>query len=1040
MVNFNKFDSIAAVVNYYDDGYATERESKIRDYYMEENVPAQWDGELSKRLGLHKKQVTRENIGDLAGRTHPETKESLAVNKVENAVAGYDVTVLPPKSLGILDTFTNDPEIGKAMKDANHELMQEIQRYAQTQANTQDERFYEDTQSICWSTFRHEVGRPVKIEKDGRTLHLPDMLPHFHNFIAPTTFSQEKNRFQALEMRNIHRQAYYFQAYLHSHLSHRLQKAGYQIARTHDGFFEIAGVSRSIIERYSNRSREIDEYARKHNITDPKKKAELAKKTRNAKNKSVSKAEMYELWKERLTKAEFEALQNIKGNTKQQSKPISPKEAIDKSLEHFLERNSVVQEKRVLAHALTLSYGHLLPQDVSRELNSRDNILRSDIETITHITTREMVRTEDKMILSATQGKGKFPALNPDYKPKQDFLNEQQRKAIKDILTSNDQVTILRGSAGVGKTSLLTEVQSGIAETGKSLFSVAPSSQASKVLKHKGFEADTIAGLLHNPKLQEKLRNNVLLVDEAGMCGVKTMSEILALTKKHNAMLVLSADTRQHGPPGQYGDAMRILQDKAKLKTATVHKIMRQKPQKYRKAVEKLAAGQTLEGYQAFNRMGAVKEIPDHEERLNQIADDYVSSITKNRSALIVSPTHLEGEKINEVVREKLRAKGRIQGNERSFDTLKNLSFTESQKKDLVNYSEGQVIRFVKAQKKGFKAGSHYEVLPTENQKNISVRDLKSGEILKLPHDNPEHYQVYQRGQLSIAKGDLIRLTNNSKTIENTKANNGTTYQIKGFTKTGDIKLSNGKTLPKDIYHFKHGYAETSHSSQSKTVQDVFVSMSDLSFAATNEQAFYVAASRGTHSVSIYTSDKKELKSAIVKSGERLTAREVADDHERQLLQRKQRAHYYSLTKKSKNNERIRQLDKSTPGPVSGNMEYDRTDNNEHSEEARTAQMQYYAIGAEGELHFDLIKRSGREYSIPYPLLPYFILTDNSLITIIAHELFISVEGRNLRQVRDHLKKRTLIWMKESPSGKDDGQANVFISNISIGGKALGNA
>ncbi len=906
MLGIHKSYNGKAAVKYFKEGLS--KESKEGNYYLDENVKAVWDGKAAALLGLHGKQVTLEDFSNLVHNRHPVTGEKITVRNAEDRRAGFDFTFSAPKSVSVLHAITKDPALLEAHRTAYNKAMEQIEASMYTQANSQHERGFQKTGNLIFCAFDHHLSRPCEVQKNGKILHISDPQIHSHLYTPNLTYNAAKSRFQALQEYNVHSNAPYFEAVYHSILSHELNRAGYQTTRTAERY-EVAGVSRAIIEKFSNRTKIIEDFAKEKGITDPKAKSELSIKTRHAKANSVSKDKLEGYWKERLTKAELETLHNIKGKAHEIIRPISAKEAIDRSLEHFLERNSVAQEKRVLAHALKLGYGQLLPEDVNRELASRDNILRSEVDSITQITTREMVRAEDNMIELATRGKGKFKPLNPDYKIKQDFLNDQQRKAIKDILTSNDQVSILKGSAGVGKTSLLTEVRDGAFAATKSLYSVAPSSQASKVLRQKGFEANTIAGLLHNPKLQEKLRNNVLLVDEAGMCGVKTMSELLALAKRYNTRVVLSGDIRQHGPPGQYGDALRILQDKAELKTATVQKIMRQKPKDYREAVQKLAGGRTLEGYQALSRMGAIKEIPDHEHRLNKIADDYVDSITKKRTALIVSPTHMEGAMINEIVRKKLRSKGRLQGKDRSFNTLKNLSFTDSQKKDPVNYSEGQVIRYVKNQV-GFKAGSHYEVLPSKNHQGISVRDLTSGQVLKLPHDNPEHYQVYQKTKTEIAKGDLIRLTNNSKTLQNTKVNNGTTYRIEGFTKSGDLMLGNGRTLSKDNRYMTHGYAETSHSSQSKDVRDVFVSMSDLSFTATDEKAFYVSVSRGTHSVSIYTSDKADLKNAIIKSGERTTAREVADDHQRQLLQQKQRRHHRTLNEKLKEHGRTQQRQK----------------------------------------------------------------------------------------------------------------------------------
>ncbi len=100
---------------------------------------------------------------------------------------------------------------------------------------------------------------------------------------------------------------------------------------------------------------------------------------------------------------------------------------------------------------------------------------------------------------------------------------------------------------------------------------------------------------------------------------------------------------------------------------------------------------------------------------------------------------------------------------------------------------------------------------------------------------------------------------------------------------------------------------------------------------------------------------------------------------------------------------------------------------------------QYYAVGSQAEhiKRFKLILRSGQKYSIPYSLLPIYALSGGNKITIIAYELLITIEGRNLDAVEESLSKETVLWMKESPSQKDDGQSEVFISNIKIEGKAV---
>ena len=62
-----------------------------------------------------------------------------------------------------------------------------------------------------------------------------------------------------------------------------------------------------------------------------------------------------------------------------------------------------------------------------------------------------------------------------------------------------------------------------------------------------------------------------------------------------------------------------------------------------------------------------------------------------------------------------------------------------------------------------------------------------------------------------------------------------------GEIQNGRIALADGRSLPAGFNTFTHGYAVTSHSSQSKTVDDVLLVASSKSFAAVNREQFYVS-------------------------------------------------------------------------------------------------------------------------------------------------------------------------------------------------------
>ena len=97
-----------------------------------------------------------------------------------------------------------------------------------------------------------------------------------------------------------------------------------------------------------------------------------------------------------------------------------------------------------------------------------------------------------------------------------------------------------------------------------------------------------------------------------------------------------------------------------------------------------------------------------------------------------------------------------------------------------------------------------------------------------------------------IAPGELVRITANGKDKSGKhKLNNGSQYAVKGFTAGGDIALTNSWIVAKDFGHLTHGYVNTSHASQGKTVDRVLIAMGSESLPAINAEQFYVSVSRG---------------------------------------------------------------------------------------------------------------------------------------------------------------------------------------------------
>jgi ATP-dependent exoDNAse (exonuclease V) alpha subunit len=117
--------------------------------------------------------------------------------------------------------------------------------------------------------------------------------------------------------------------------------------------------------------------------------------------------------------------------------------------------------------------------------------------------------------------------------------------------------------------------------------------------------------------------------------------------------------------------------------------------------------------------------------------------------------------------------------------------------------------------------------------------------------------------------GDRLLLTANYRERE-LRITNGEIVTVSDVHRDGRIVLEDGRTLPATLRSFAHGYAITAHRSQGKTVDSVIVSVDGMP-----KELFYVAVSRGRHSVAILTSDIARLRETVGQSMQRKSALEL---------------------------------------------------------------------------------------------------------------------------------------------------------------------
>jgi conjugative relaxase-like TrwC/TraI family protein len=824
------------------------------DYYSQgQEVTGRWYGEAAKLLGLEG-IVQQADFDRLCDNLHPQTGDQLTAKTLENRRVGYDFTWSAPKSVSIVQALTGDERILTAWQDSIHQTMGEMEREMATRIRKGGQDRDRVTCNWVYAEFLHHTSRPV----DG----VPAPQLHSHTFILNCSYDSVENQWKAGQFGPIKQDANYWQATQQVRFAHALQEIGYGIRRTKDAF-EITGVPASAITKFSPRTQQIEAAAARLGIQNPKLKAKLGATTREAKNAEIPYSELIETWKTWLDPESSDAIPTTKQSEPQRQADRS-QEAIRFALDHHLERNSVVDERRVLAMALKEAIGSTTPETLHNNWQQQ-LLLKKREGTRTVISTPEVLATETAMLNAARNGKGTCRPLAQaqDIVFKREFLNGEQQQAIRHILTSSDKIMLLRGAAGTGKTTLTQEAVEQLNARGKSVVMLAPSAKASRgVLRDEGFaQADTLAKFLGDREFQAQAKEGVIWCDEASFVSTKSMNQLFQVAEGLNARVVCAGDKWQHGSI-ERSSALPALESLAGLPVVEIQAIQRQRPADYRAAVELLSQGETQRGLAALEQQGAIKVLPV-ETLHTAVADEYLTlrakSKDKHNDVAIVCPTHAEAAVLTLALRERMKQEKLLGGDERNFANFVSTQWTQAERANPALYHGDEVLQF------------HHNTGPYKAGQRIRLSQCQD----KLGKLDAKHFSVYTESTIQFAPGDRIRLTANGKTQDGKRLNNGDVHTLTGYTKTGDLILDGKKIVSIEFGHWAHGVVSTSQASQGRTVEHVLLVQSGKSHLASSREGLYVGASRARQSVSIYVDSKEDLLAAAERSEGKRSATEV---------------------------------------------------------------------------------------------------------------------------------------------------------------------
>ncbi|HVX91039.1 MAG TPA: MobF family relaxase [Candidatus Paceibacterota bacterium] len=869
------------------------------DYYAEgKHVPGEWFGDGAKRLGLSGK-VGMDDFVKLCRNIAPGTDERLTQRmKLKNRRVFYDFTLSPPKSVSIVALVGGDRRIEDAHQRAVKIAVAELEKFAAARVRKNGGSSYRNSGNVVGALFHHDTSRAL------------DPHLHCHCIVFNATHDRAEDRWKALETYEMLAACKFVENVYYHELAKDLRRCGYELENSRRGDFEVEGISQSLIERFSKRHAEIDRETqallegapqkRNGNLKDIRE--NIAHNKRARKIRDIGRAKLNAQWAAQVSSDEKVAIANATQQNDRQRKTFKARDAVNAAItwaeEHLFDRRSVVNEFELWRHTLEHGRGQRFSLRDVQALTRARPYVRNESEHSQKVTTRKTLEREKAIIRLAQDGRGRFAPLNAGHKIQKGPLDDEQCAAVQRILRSRDYVTLFRGAAGTGKSFTLREVRAGLVAAARPVHVIAPQRQQAMDLQRDfGSETQTVSEFLTK---QRMAAGAVVIVDEAGQIGAKQMLQLLRFVRTQKGRLILSGDTRQHGPV-EASDALRAIEKYAGLGAAEITTIRRQNPnlartreerkaiEEYRSAVDEARNGRFRESFDRLNRNRTITQCGLFEQQ-DLLAHRYLEFAAQRLSVVIVSQTWSEIHKVNERIRDALRQQGVVGAKDVKVRTLERLDLTDAQKRDRRFYS-GESVLVLNRDVAGMKRGTQCRLL--EIGENCMIVE-GAGKIRRIQFGSLDCVTVCEPKELALAAGDRLQLKANARTNDGRQLANGEIVTVGSIEADGQIRLHDGRMLDASYRQFVRGYAVTSYAAQGKTADFVIFSDSAIR-AATNQKQWYVTISRGRRGIEIFTTDKQELRENVIRSGNRELAIELTENATRSDRRMRSHTHHSAI-------------------------------------------------------------------------------------------------------------------------------------------------
>jgi len=659
----------------------------VEDYYVGRGeAPGRWRGALSEELGLDG-QVAPEDLRAVLDGHDPVGGIRLA-RTPQRRVPGFDLTLCAPKSVSVLWGL-GGWETSSAVRAAHDASVDAALGYLEAAA--------------CWS--RRGTNGIVQLRGVGfvaaafrhRSSRAGDPHLHTHVLVANATRSPDAS-WGTLDARHLYLHAktagYLYEAHLRAELTRRLGVAWGPVV---NGIADIAGIPDPVLKLFSTRRAEIEAEMTARGVSSARAAQYAVLDTRRAKDYDVEPSLLHTRWTEQAAELGWnrDRLEAVLG----QPAPLAlTPDRVDEIGTRLLGPDGLTRQASTFdRRAVLRAWCEQLPQGAEVSLiealadqtladsqvvpltpdehgpvrTMRRHATGRPIDTPstgTRYSTQELLALEARLIRRAVAGVDEALGVADEQcvlaaLAARPSLSDEQVEMVVALSTSGRAVDAVIAAAGTGKTFSLDAARDAWQRSGYLVVGTALAARAAAELETTaGIPSYTIASLLTDLDHPERGRlrsGTVLVVDEAGMVGTRTLARLLDHAAAADTKVVLVGDPRQL-PEIDAGGLLRGLGRRIPPIRLTENR--RQQEAWERDALAQLRRGQiddAVGAYQAHDRIHTHETAPAARDAMT--SDWWAATLAGDR-VLMLATRWSDVDDLNARGRSHLQAAGMLTG------------------------------------------------------------------------------------------------------------------------------------------------------------------------------------------------------------------------------------------------------------------------------------------------------------------------------------------------------------------------------------------